>query len=256
MAQSNRPANCQPQTVSANPVSSPQSPLPASLWLGKLTFFFYVLLTLFPPSEGIWGGGLRAFLWQVGLLCPVLWLLGILLRQRQMPRLGGGWDAIALFAILMAIVSTVFAESPNKALECAIAAAGYLAVVYALKHDLQTPQQRHGLLICQGYVNLGFIACSLGGWAIYAGIPAWRRWQEVRGLAGEVEVSIAPNEIPLGTPGAIAAYLVLALPLLAGLAIADRGWRRGLWLAGSGLGLLDLYTTNSALGWLGLGVLG
>jgi uncharacterized protein involved in response to NO len=255
MAQSNRRTNCQLRTVIVNPLTTSPSRFPASRLLGKFTAGFYVLLTLLPQGESFIDGGFRALLWQVGLLCPVLWLLGIVRRQRQISRLGGGWDTIALLTIAGLVVSTIFAQSPQWALEYAIAASGYFAAVYALKHGLQTPQHRYQLLIWQGYLNLGLILWSLVGWAIQTVLPAWQRWGTLRKLGLEGGLSIADNGLPMGNPEAVAAYLMLALPLLLGLAIVDPSLRRGLWRCGVVLGLIDLYTTHSPVGWLGLGVL-
>ncbi|MGB3558729.1 MAG: hypothetical protein WBA24_09315, partial [Geitlerinemataceae cyanobacterium] len=246
MAQSNRRANCPLLTVTVNPLTSSPSRFPASGVVGKFTAGFYVLLTLFPQGETVVGAGFR---W-------VLWLLGILLRQRQISRLGGGWDTIALLTLVILGVSTIFAQSPPWALEYTIATLGYVAAVYALKHWLQTPQHRYQLLVWQGYLNLGFILCSLAGWGIQRVLPAWQRAEAGRKLGLEVGIAIGDNGLPMGNPEALAAYLMLALPLLLGLAIVDRGWRRRLWGGGMVLGLADLYTTHSPAGFLGLAVLG
>jgi uncharacterized protein involved in response to NO len=256
MAQSNRHPNCPSLTVTVNPLTTSHSQFSASGLLGKLTTGFYVLLTLLPQGESFMGGGFRALLWQVGLLCPVLWLLGMVQQRRQISRLGGGWDTIALLTVVSLVISTLFAQSPQWALEYSIAASGYLAAVYALKQWLQTPQRRYQLLIWQGYLNVGFLLLSLMGWAIQTIVPAWRRWEALGKLDVEVGVSIADNGLPMGHPEAVAAYLMLVLPLLLGLTIVDRGGRRGLWGSGVVLGLADLYTTHSSAGWLGLGVLG
>lgn len=241
--------------MTANPLPTSHAALPVSRLFERLTAGFYVLLTFLPPGESI-GAESRMLLWQVGLLCPVFWLLGIVGGQRQIPRLGGGWDLVALFTIANLGVSTVFAESPNWALEYAIATLGYLAAVYALKHWLQTPQRRYQLLSWQGYLNLGFIFCSLVGWGIQTVLPAWQRWDALGKLGVEGGISIANNSVLMGKPDAVAAYLVLTLPLLLGLAIVNQGWRRVLWASGLGLGIVDLYTTHSSMGWLGLAVLG
>ncbi|MGC1199056.1 MAG: hypothetical protein WA882_19340 [Geitlerinemataceae cyanobacterium] len=242
--------------MTVNPLTSSPSRFPASGVVGKFTAGFYVLLTLFPQGETVVGAGFRWVLWQMGLLCPVLWLLGILLRQRRISRLGGGWDTIALLTLVILGISTIFAQSPPWALEYTIATWGYVAAVYALKHWLQTPQHRYQLLVWQGYLNLGFILCSLVGWGIQRVLPAWQRAEAGRKLGLEVGIAIGDNGLPMGNPEALAAYLMLALPLLLGLAIVDRGWRRRLWGGGMVLGLADLYTTHSPAGFLGLAVLG
>lgn len=257
VAQSNRHANRKLPTVSANPLPTSHSTLPANGWLEKLTAGFYGLLTFLPPHPGIAGGD-RMLLWQVGLLCPLVWLLAIVGGQRVIPRLGRGWDTIALLWLLNLVVSTVFAESPNWALEYAIATVGYLGAIYALKHWLQTPQHRYQLLCGQGYLSLAFILCSLLGWTIQTVFPVWQR-QDALKLLGVEEIGripLAPNGVLMGNPEAVAAYLMLVLPLLLGLAMVDRGGRRALWALGVGLGSIDLYTTHSSSAWLGLSVLG
>ena len=63
------------------------------------------------------------------------------------------------------------------------------------------------------------------------------------------------NWAPIGHLNYVAGYLLLALPLLVALAINREGRKRWLWMAGIALGLLNIYTTSSRGGWLGLLVL-
>ncbi len=108
----------------------------------------------------------------------------------------------------------------------------------------------------QGALNLTFILLSLWLWGTQTVLPELERLRRFREFGVNLSFDLNRLELrnwaPIGHQNYVAGYLLLAIPLLAGLAFTRKGWQRWLWSIATGLGLLDLYTTNSRGGWLGL----
>lgn len=223
--------------------------------LGLLTAAFYGLFTLLPNSNSLMVAWSWVFVWQVGLLCPVFWLLG-LLWQRRLCWLGHQLDWLVGLLIVGLMVSAGLAPFPMQAHWYSWAAFCFLAALYALSTWLAVPERRSPLLIAQGYLSLAFIVISLTLWSATTLLPelahlqAWQQYSV--SLPFDFSLVELRNWAPVGHQNYVAGYLVLTLPLLLGLGSSQTGWRRSLWLLGFGLGLLDLYTTSSRGGWLGL----
>ena len=228
--------------------------------LGLLVAGFYGLFTLLPDSNSLMVAWPWVFLWQVGLACSSLWLLWRLWCNREVQGLGNGLDWVTGLTVIGLIVSTSFAEFPNQARWYSWSVLGFLAALYALNDWLTTPERRYRLLLGQGYLNLTFIVLSLSLWTSQTLLPELARLRQLRqerlDLTFDFSVLELRNWAPIGHQNYVAGYLMLALPLLIGLSILQTGWRRWLWISGLGLGLVDLYTTSSRGGWLGLVVLG
>ena len=223
--------------------------------LGLLTAAFYSVFTLLPNSNSLMVAWSWVFIWQMGLLCPVLWLLG-LLWQGRLHWLGHRLDWLVGLLIVGLVLSAGFAPAPMQAHWYSWATFCFLAALYALSTWLALPERRSPLLIAQGCLSLAFIVVSLGLWSSTTLLPELARlhaWQQ-DGVTLPFDFSIVElrNWAPIGHQNYVAGYLVLTLPLLLGLGILQTGWRRVLWLLGFGLGLLDFYTTSSRGGWLGL----
>ncbi len=227
--------------------------------LAILTASFYVLFTLLPNSNSLMVSWPWVFIWQVGLLCPVLWLLGSLWVTQQVKGLGLRLDWVVGLAMLGIAISTAFAQFPQPARWYGWAALCYFAALYALNYWLDGTKRRYALLINQGYLNLAFIAISLVLWTAQTLLPELSRLNQLKQAGVNVAFDFSAvelrNWVPIGHQNYVAGYLLLALPLLVGLAVLQAGWRRWLWVGGVGLGLLNLYTTSSRGGWLGLLVL-
>lgn len=227
--------------------------------LALLMAAFYIIFTLVPGSSTLMVSWPWVFLWQVGLTLPILWLLWQL-GHRPLERLGHGFDWVALLAVVGLVVSTLGAEFPAQARWYAWAAVGAIALVYALAGWLRHPDRIHTLLRFQGYVGLAFILLSLLLWVTQIYGPELARLQTLQGYGVNQAFNFGQTSLrnwqPIGHQNYVAGYLVLLLPLLAGLAWVERGWHRWLWLAGLGLGLFNLYTTSSRGGWLALMVTG
>lgn len=221
-----------------------------------LTGFFYLLFTLIPDSHSLMVAWPWVFIWQVALICPVLWFLSILVTDNCFPQLGNKidwWVALLIFAL---IVSSIFAELPQEAIWYSWATLCLLTALYALNHWLDSTQQRYLLLRFQGGVAIAFIVISLAVWGLQTLLPELERLASLRefgvNLGYDFSVLELRNWAPLGHQNYVAGYLVLALPLLFALGIVESSWQRWLWFGGLGLGLVDLYTTSSRGGWLGL----
>lgn len=227
--------------------------------LALLTAAFYVVFTLLPGSSTLMVSWPWVFLWQVGLTLPMLWLLWQL-WHRPVERLGSGFDWVALLTVVGLVVSTLGAEFPAQARWYGWAAMGAIATLYALGGWLRSTQRIFTVLRLQGYLALAFILLSLGLWITQIYRPELARLADIQGYgvdqAFSFQLTSLRNWQPIGHQNYVAGYLVLVLPLLAGLAWVERGWQRWLWLGAIVLGLLDLYTTSSRGGWLALMVTG
>jgi tetratricopeptide (TPR) repeat protein len=198
-------------------------------------------------------------IWQISLLCPILWLLSQIWHNNKLTGLGNGFDWITAILLFGLIISSLFAEFPNQARWYSWATIGIICALYALHQWIisdNSPQRRYSILSFQGYLSLAFIIISLLLWTTQTLSPELARIKELQqnGIDIPFDFSILElrNWAPLGHQNYVAGFLVLALPLLLGLAILAKNWQRWLWLTGIGLGILDLYTTSSRGGWLGL----
>lgn len=230
--------------------------------LGGLVGCFYAVFTWAPNSGSLglaWPG---VFFWQVALMLPILWLLW-LLWQRPLSafRLGHGLDWAVALIVMGLVISSRFAQFPALALWYTWASLGWLAALYALTGWLHSPAQAQRLLVYQGILALGLIVLSLGFWCWQTLLPELHRLAALRQYGVDATFSFNSTSLrnwhPLGHQNYVAGYLLLTLPLLLGLGFTAQGWRRWLWWWGCGLGLVNLYTTSSRGGWLGLlGLLG
>ncbi|QDZ40733.1 O-antigen ligase family protein [Euhalothece natronophila Z-M001] len=228
--------------------------------LALLTAAFYTLFTLLPDSHSLMVAWPWVLIWQVALICPILWLLAILFNTKQFPQLGNKIDFWVGLVVIALIISTLGAELPNQARWYSWAAFGFIAALYALNDWLALPQRWYRLLVFQGGLAVAFILVSLSLWSFQTLLPELDRLAALSdyGVEGGFDFSVLElrNWAPFGHQNYVAGYLVLTLPLLMSLAIVESGWRRWLWFGSFAVGLVDLYTTSSRAGWLGLFVVG
>ena len=228
------------------------------LWL-LLTAFLYAIFTLMADSHSLMVQWPWVAIWQIGLLCPILWLLSQIWHHKSLTGLGNGFDLITGIIVLGLIISSLFSPFPNQARWYSWAAIGIICALYALHQWIITdnsPQRRYAILGFQGYLSVAFIIISLFLWTSQTLSPELARIRELQQNGVEISFDFSVLELrnwaPLGHQNYVAGFLVLALPLLLGLAILAKNWQRWLWFTGIGLGILDLYTTSSRGGWLGL----
>jgi len=231
--------------------------------LGLLTAAAYVFFTLLPDSHSLMVAWPWVLLWQAALGVPLLWFLQVLAYQRRVQPLGNGFDGVVLLLLLGLALSGTVSAFPNQARWYGWALVGGLAVVYPLGAWLRTSERRWQLLRAQGYLTAAFVVVSLALWLGTTLVPEWLRQTSLNteGMLLLLNLNIDTLELrnwaPFGHQNYVAGYLLLALPLVAVLALAAEPrqpwWRsRPFWLAVLLLGLVDLYTTFSRGGGLGL----
>ena len=235
--------------------SAKESPSSRDL-LGPLAAVFYALFTLLPDSSSLVVAWPWVLMWQVGLLLPWLWLLRNGWGQSQFTKLGYRLDYGIALAVLGLLGSTVLAQFPQQARWYSWAALCALAALYALNTWCSSPQRRQKLLVAQGGLSLAFIVVSLSLWLFQTLLPELNRLEGLRaaGLQKSFDFSVLElrNWAPIGHQNYVAGFLVLSLPLLLGLCLRATAKGRWVWGLGVLLGLVDLYTTSSRGGWLGM----
>ena len=167
-----------------------------------------------------------------------------------------------LLLTIILIVSAAIANYPNQARWYSWAGLCLLTALYAINNWLsQSSERYYKLLVAQGYLNLGFIIISLVLWFSQIVLTELNRLNEIKqtyniSLPFDFSIIELRNGFPIGHQNYVAGYLVLAIPLLIALSIIQSGWRRYLWVIAVSLGLIDLYSTSSRGGWLGLTIVG
>lgn len=219
-----------------------------------LTGAFYAAFSLLSSNQFIvWPW---VVLWQAALILPIVWLLWqVWYKPLGRFRLGNGFDGLAAIALLGFAISTLATAFHQPAVWYGVGVLSGLAALYGLMGWL-TQERSVWLLQAQGYLALVFIVSSLGQWfwRIYRPeqqrLAAWRAY----GVEGSFNLGTLglQNWFPLGHQNYVAGYLILVLPLLVGLALTAKNWRRWLWAGGTVAGLVALYTTNSRGGTLAL----
>jgi len=225
--------------------------------LALVTGGLFVLFTLLPNSSTLMVSWPWVFLWQIALALPILWLIWQL-WQKPLSQfaLGHGADWVVALAAVGLILSSLLADFPQQARWYGWAAFGGIAALYALSGWLTSAARCQALLRVQGVVALAFIVISLGLWVGQIYLPELDRLQALQAYGVNqrfnFRLTSLQNWQPIGHQNYVAGYLVLVLPLLAGLAVSSKNWQRWLWAGGLILGLVNLYTTSSRGGWVAL----
>ncbi len=225
-----------------------------------IVLFLYVLFTILPNSYNLAVQWPLVLLWQSCYLGGIIWFLGRLWLLRRLTPLGKVWDIMALTILVGVTLSTLFARFSNQAIWSAIPILGWLATLYVLSQSLTTSQGRYRLLTLQGGLSIAFILVGLITWLRETLLPELTRLAEIKDKLGldlsfDFSVLELRNWAPLGHQNYVGGYLVLAIPLLVGLSILQKGWPRLVWITGIFLSLLHLYTTSSKGAWLALLIL-
>ena len=194
--------------------------------------------------------------WQFALLTPIVALIMQIFNGTGR-WLGYGldrWVAVGTIALVQSGFTALF---PQQAHWYGIAALGMIAALYACNAWLNEGTQRQRILTFQGILQLCFIGLSLGLWTVQTGLPELTRLQGLeRDFGITLPFSFEPletrNWAPIGHQNYVAGYLTLAIPSLVGLGLRTTGGKRWAWFGGALLGLIDLYTTSSRAGLMGL----
>lgn len=238
------------------PLDSAGQPAKQRPLLGLLVASLYGLFTLLPDSSTLMVSWVWVLIWQLTLLCPVLWLM-IQTYAAGWRSLGRSLDWIALAAGVTIIQSGLTATFPQQARWAGIAALCHLGALYACHHYFHDRAARQRVLVGQGLLQVAFIVLSLSLWTFQTWLPELDRLRilnQAMGLTIPFSFGVIENRnwAPIGHQNYVAGYLTLAIPSLAGLSWTHRGRLRWIFAVGCALGLVALYTTSSRAGWLGL----
>lgn len=227
--------------------------LPVAIALATITF--YTLFTLLPNSNSLMVKWPWVFIWQFGLMLGPLAVV-FQLWSRSFRRLGSGLDGLAIAWCIALLFSSAIAPFPHQAFWYSWAALCNIAFLYALNAWLTSANRVRYLLVFQGGLSIIFSGLSLVSWFFQTVRPYQQTLAELKtyGIERSFDLQILTlrNWHPIGHQNYVAGYLLLALPLLVGLAFSDRGWQRLAWLGGFALSLVTLYSTASRGSWFGL----
>ncbi len=238
----------------------------------QLGFAAYILFTLLPDSSTQMVTFPWVLLWQVGLLCfAIAGLLNLWRRENPFYLLGSGFDWAIGSGLVTLCLSTMFSRFPNQGMWYSLTAFGYFTALYVTNNFLHVasspaisppPMVREKLfkiIRFQGLLGFAVIIVSLFLWITQSWLPQLANFAKLNqwglNLSYDFSDLQSRNWAPMGHQNYVAGFLILVLPIFASLAIAQRGMWRSLWLTAIGLGLIDLYTTSSRGGFLGLGTI-
>ncbi len=212
----------------------------------------YALFSLLPDSTTAMLSFPWVSIWQAGLLCvAIACVLRLWQYKHEFYWLGNGLDWGALLAVVAISLSTITAQYPSYALWYALTALGFIAAFYVMHNYLHSVKDWQGVWRLQGVLSVAVALESLFLWLWQVLFPKLQSMAEL-GLTFDFGDLLNRNGEPFSHPNYTAGYLLLALPMWVSLAILDKGKLRWLWLGGIAIGLIDLFTTSSRGGWLGL----
>jgi O-antigen ligase len=227
-------------------------------WLGLLAGALYGVLTVLPDSTTMVVSWPWVLIWQVTLFLPWLWLLRQWWSESWRP-LGYRLDLWTGFTVAVIVCSTLFAQFPYQARWYGWSVLCGFAALYAINGWCRTRDRRFLLLKVQGGIAVAVMVLSLMLWFSQTYLPELSRLDGLRAsglnLAYNFAVLELRNWAPFGHQNYVAGYIVFNLPLLMVLGFLHPKPWRWMWVAGIGLAVLDLYTTSSRAGWLGLAVI-
>ncbi len=231
------------------------------LWI-LLTGFLYALFTLIPDSHSLMVSWPWVAIWQIGLLCPLFWLMSQIWHKNKLTFLGNGLDPIVAFIGIGIIVSSLRAFFGAQGRWYGWVALTFIGALYAIAQYLDNNDaegtlraRRYQLLLFQAYLGCSFILWSLLLWISQTLLPRLNTLNELRGQGVNLSFDFSEIEFrnwaPLGHQNYVAGYLLLIIPLLIAFTLLEKK-RRLFWMGGVILALIALYTTSSRGGWLGL----
>ncbi|NJN19933.1 MAG: O-antigen ligase family protein [Leptolyngbya sp. RL_3_1] len=183
-------------------------------------------------------------LWQVGFLLWGGWVILQLRRFKQpfLP-LGHGLDGMVGITLVGIVLSSLAAPFRGVALWNVVLVLGYGLVLYGLRNGIKL----EGSSVRQVWWSVAAMAIANAGLSLAYWRPSADMWQ-----AGNFASAIR-NAQPLGHHNFEGGYLVLSLPLVVALALAEQGWQR--WLASGGALLIAIATYISGSRGAALGLI-
>ena len=230
----------------------------------------YILFTLLPDSSTQMVSFPYVLLWQMGLLCfAIAGLLNLWRHQKPFYLLGNGLDWAIGSGFVTLCLSTMFSQFPNQAMWYSLTAFGYFMALYVTNNFLHNPTRDERLrpsslvdskiLQFLGWLGFAVIIESLLLWTTQSWLPQLAQLAKLNqwglNLSYDFSDLQSRNGFPMGHQNYVAGFLMLVLPIFVVLAISAKGIWRSLWVIAIALGLLDLYTTSSRGGFLGLGAM-
>ncbi|MFN3926972.1 MAG: O-antigen ligase family protein [Pseudanabaenaceae cyanobacterium] len=221
----------------------------------------YALFSLLPSSATQMLSYPWVLIWQAGLFSlACAYVLKLWQNRHPFYLLGRGLDwTVVLLGITLA-GSAITARFQGYALDYSIVAFGFLTCAYVVKnwwmHRQEAGRDGWGLLYFQGYLSVILAIESFLLWFFYTYLPRLQKINELKswGITETFDLGNIWNRNgePFGHPNYTAGYLLLSLPLLVSLSIITKGKQRWVWVIGILISLIDLYTTSSRGGFLGL----
>ncbi|MDX2255685.1 MAG: O-antigen ligase family protein [Pseudanabaenaceae cyanobacterium bins.39] len=235
----------------------------------------YIVFTVLPDSSTQMVSFPWVLLWQLGLLClTIAGLLNLWQWHKPFFLLGNGLDWVIGSSVVSLSLSTIGSEFSQQSMWYSLIAFGYFAALYTvnnflhiflpLSYQVRLPKLADAsailpILRFQGLLGLVVIIESLGLWFLQSWLPQMQKFSQLRqwglNLTYDFVNLESRNWVPMGHQNYVAGFLILVLPLFVGLAIAQSGMWRKLWLGAIALDLVDLYTTSSRGGFLALGAM-
>jgi len=228
--------------------------------LGGLGALIYIVCTLLPDSSTQMLSWTWGIIWQAGLVSIAsITILNLWQREKPFFLLGNNLDwAIALFFVSICL-STIFSRFPSQAVWQSLIAFGIFNCIYVIFNYLKADNNFDKLISFQAILGLVVIVESLGLWIFQTLLPELDRLDRIARLGVNLGFDFSNIELrnwaPFGHQNYVAGYLLLVIPLLIVKAINQPGIWRKVWIFGIILGLIDLYTTSSRGGFLGLVVM-
>ena len=239
----------------------------------QLGFAAYILFTLLPDSSTQMVAFPWVLLWQVGLLClAIAGLLNLWRRKNPFYLLGNGFDWVIGSGFVTLCLSTMFSQFPNQSMWYSLTAFGYFIALYVTNNflhinpvsqpkisqpEINSRTPLTAILRFQGWLGIAVIIESLYLWTTQSWLPQLANFAKLNqwglNLSYDFTDLESRNWAPMGHQNYVAGFLMLVLPIFVVLAIAQKGMWRSFWLMAIALGMLDLYTTSSRGGFLGLG---
>jgi uncharacterized protein involved in response to NO len=259
--------------------------------LPVLAAAFYGFLTLVPNSHSLIVSWPWVAVWQLAFVVPLLWLALQLGQGRRLVQFGVSRDLWLGAAAIATTVSMVRSPLGLQSQWQGWIVLACLGAVYGLSEPMARSREKLLLFqgyLSLGFIALSLFLWVTQTWQ--PALQNLAQIKQVTGLDLGFNFSdiAVRNWAPLGHQNYVAGYLCLAIPLLIGLGVtpnqssaaavagplnppilgdfetdlARKSPRIGglgggsarslLFLIGAGFGILDLYTTSSRSGWIGL----
>ena len=215
-----------------------------SALMGLFGLFLLALFAWLPYSYYRMVQWPHILLWQLAFVLWGIWGI-VQLRQFKRPFLPLGYSLDVMVGLTLLGVGLSGLAAPFRAVSRwnIVLVLGYCLVLYGLRNGIKWP----GFSIRRLWWGVAAMAIINAGLSLAYWRPSADMWR-----AGNFASAIR-NAQTLGHHNFEGGYLVLSLPLVVALALAERGWQR--WLAGGGAVLMAIATYVSGSRGAALGLM-